>query len=281
MRGHRWAGPGCVVPVSGRRGAGRAPEVPAELSRRGARWASEVPAEPSGARRGSEVPAESTGASEFPMPDDRRVLEGVERLIVDGTNVLHVLSRTPGPLPPAALIGRLRAIVPPEVAVVVVLDGSPEHGLVSRQIASGVEVRYAGRWTADEAIADIVERQAREGGAVGLLVVTDDIELSGFVRRAGARTIRNTWLVDRLARQRLSSPAPGRPVGFGAGPSGSTPGSRGASGGSGGSGAGGTSGGAGTSGGSAATPPDEEPEVRRWSPGRGATRKRGNPRRGR
>jgi hypothetical protein len=183
------------------------------------------------------------------MPDDRRVLEGVDRLVVDGTNVLHALSTAPGPLPPAALIGRLRAVVPPGVAVVVVLDGSPEHGMISRRIASGVEVRYAGRVSGDEAIGAIVEQEARRGfGVAGLLVVTDDIELSAMVRRAGGRTVRNTWLIGRLARQRLSSPAPGRPV--------------------------------------APAPPatgdsDDAPEVRRWSPGRGATRKRGNPRRGR
>lgn len=59
------------------------------------------------------------------MPDDRRVLEGVKRLIVDGTNVLYAFRRSPTPLPAAALIGRLRAIVPPGVSVTVVLDGSP------------------------------------------------------------------------------------------------------------------------------------------------------------
>ena len=199
--------------------------------------------------------ARSRGAS---VADDRRVLEGVGRLVVDGTNVLHALSRTPGQLPPAALIGRLRAVVPPGVSVVVILDGSPEHGLVSRRIASGIEVRYSGRGTADEAITQLVEREAvggQRGGGPGtssLLVVTDDIELAGFVRRAGARTVRNSWIVDRLARQRLSSPAPGRPV-AGAGPTGSPSG----------------------------TSSGDEPEERRWSPGRGATRKRGNPHRGR
>jgi hypothetical protein len=179
------------------------------------------------------------------VPDDRRVLEGVRRMIVDGTNVLHALSRAPSPQPAAALIGRLRAIVPPGVAVVVVLDGSPEHGLVARRVASGVEVRYAGRVTADEAIARLIELEGR-GGAAGLLVVTDDFELSTIVRSAGGRTVRNGWLLARLDRQRLSSPAPGRPV--------------------------------------APVPPelaadDSEPEPRRWAPGRGATRKRGNPKR--
>jgi hypothetical protein len=57
------------------------------------------------------------------MVDDRRVLEGVTRLVVDGTNVLFALRRSPAPLPAAALIGRLRSVVPPTVAITVVLDG--------------------------------------------------------------------------------------------------------------------------------------------------------------
>ena len=181
------------------------------------------------------------------MPDDRRVLDGVAKLVVDGTNVLYALRRTSAPLPPAALIGRLRAIVPPGVDVVVMLDGSPEHGLVSRRVASGVEVRYAGRWTADEAIVALAEHDAAAGLA-GLLVVTDDIDLAGAVRRAGGRTVRNGWLIDRLGRQRLSAPSTGVPASPGPAPG---------------------------------LDAEAEAAAPRWSPGRGATRKRGNPKRGR
>jgi hypothetical protein len=189
------------------------------------------------------------------MTDDRRVLDGIDRLVVDGTNVLHALRRSADPAPPAALIGRLRAIVPPGVAVVVVLDGSPEHGLVSRRVASGVEVRYAGRWTADEVIARIAEHEL--GPAVGgLLVVTDDIALATAVRAAGGRTVRNAWLIDRLGRQRLSAPSVGRPMV-------SPPGA-----------------GRGSQSGRSGSDSDGEAEGARWSPGRGATRKRGNPKRG-
>jgi hypothetical protein len=185
------------------------------------------------------------------VPDDLRVLEGIERLVVDGNNVLFALRRSPTPLPAAALIGRLRAIVPPSVAVVVVLDGAPEHGLVSRRVASGVEVRYAGRISADEVIARLVEQSYPDRG-LGTLVVTDDIELSNSIRRAGGRTVGNRWLIGRLESQRLSAPAIGRPAP--PTPSGASPDSR----------------------------PDSDsdaPEAPRWSPGRGATRKRGNPRR--
>jgi hypothetical protein len=242
------------------------------------------------------------------MPDDRRVLEGVERLVVDGTNVLFALRRSADPLPAAALIGRLRAIVPAGVAVVVVLDGSPEHGLVSRRVASGVEVRYSGRSTADEMIAHLAERDFAAGGT-GLLVVTDDNGLAAIVRRGGGRTVRNGWLIDRLGRQRLSAPSVGRPstpppeaepgsagsnAGIGAsgkwrGPAGSGT-VRGAAG-RGASRAGGACGasraggaGSGAAGradasGAAARDADAAASDGRWSPGRGATRKIGNGRR--
>jgi hypothetical protein len=198
------------------------------------------------------------------LVDDRRVLEGVTRLIVDGTNVLYALRRSPTPLPAAALIGRLRSMVPPEVAITVVLDGSPEHGLVARQVASGVEVRYSGRYTADELVTHLVEERYRPDSP-GILVVTDDIALSHAVRRFGGRVVRNAWLVGRLERQRLSAPAPGRP---GLAPSAASIGA--------------PSPGTGSSGGSGSGPRGgpirdaEAGEGSRWSPGRGATRKRGN-----
>jgi hypothetical protein len=212
------------------------------------------------------------------LPDDRRVLEDIERLVVDGTNVLHVLGRAPEPAPPAALIGRLRAIVPPEVAVIVVLDGSPGHGLVARQVASGVQVRYAGRATADEAIIALVQRDFAES-SVGTLVVTDDIALAGAVRRLGARTVRNGWLVSRLERQRMEAPSIGRPAprAPGIGTTAKTSATH-------------------RPAGAPARPPrrpsgpqlppgeaaaaaKDENEPARWEPGRGATHKRGNPKR--
>ncbi len=206
------------------------------------------------------------------MPDDRRVLQGVDRLVVDGTNVLYALGRSPAPLPAAALIGRLRAIVPPAVKVVIVLDGAPEQGLVSRRVAAGVEVVYSGRATADEVITRLAEHEADPARA-GLLVVTDDIELGAAVRRSGGRTVRNGWLIDRLGRQRLSAPSaggaypPAPPPGHGSSRAGSGigPSTR-----------------RGATGHVESTGQADDGEVAegpRWSPGRGATRKRGNGRR--
>lgn len=196
-----------------------------------------------------------------PMPDDRRVLQGVDRLVVDGTNVLHALRRTPSPLPAAALVGRLRSIVPAGVSVIVVLDGSPEHGLVARHVAAGVEVRYSGRFTADDLIVRLAEHDFAAETA-GLLVVTDDNDLAATVRRAGGRTVRNGWLVDRLGRQRLSAPSAGQPA-AGRPPAWRPPApSQAGPGGSGRSGA--------------ASGAEADAEGPRWSPGRGATRKVGN-----
>jgi hypothetical protein len=200
------------------------------------------------------------------VPDDRKVLEGVVRLVVDGTNVLYALRRSPTPVPAAALIGRLRSIVPPGVSVILVLDGTPEHGLVSRHVAAGVEIRYAGRFTADEVIARLVEYEFAASNA-GTLVITDDIGLTNIVRRSGGRTTRNGWLLDRLDRQRLSAPSVGRPSAqTPAGPPPASPGIGGSS-------------RRRTNASAGAGAKDATPEVTGWSPGRGATRKTGNGRR--
>ena len=148
-------------------------------------------------------------------------------------------------------------------------------GLVARQVTSGVQVRYAGRSSADEAIVALLEREFA-ASTVGTLVVTDDIELSAEVRRTGARTARNGWLVARIDRQRLASPSVGRPSA--PAPAGERHGAPSA----GrsqeiGTGRGRGSGPAASSGSDpAGAGRDEAP---RWEPGRGATKKRGNPKR--
>jgi hypothetical protein len=183
----------------------------------------------------------------------RDPLAGTDRLVVDATNLLHALHRGPVALPAAALIGRIRAVIPASTVIDLVFDGAPEPGLRRTRIAAGVRVRYASPATADAAIVRTVrdvELEARER----LLVVSDDGELRAAVERLGGRTARARWLVGRLERGVLAAPAAGnrRPP--------ATP----------------RAGGGGT-------PATEEELARaetRWQPGRGATVKRGNPRRG-
>jgi hypothetical protein len=191
----------------------------------------------------------------MPAPD-RNPLANTYRLLVDGTNLLHSISRTAGAAPPAALIGRLRAVVPAQVAIELVFDGPPERGLRGERIASGTSVRYGGPRSADAvilALIDDVRLVDGPDGTAGLLVVTDDRDLRHEARFRGARTAGSAWLLGRLASGRLSSPSIGNPR-----PPRSAPSPTNAS--------------------LSDGDPAETDRVG-WQPGRGATTKRGNPKR--
>ncbi|HEX5825217.1 MAG TPA: NYN domain-containing protein [Candidatus Limnocylindrales bacterium] len=198
-------------------------------------------------------------------------LAGVTRLLVDGTNLLHAVSRGPDRQPPAALIGRLRGVIPAETAIELVFDGPPERGVRGERIAHGLSVRFSGRHTADTILVTLVEDVAMAAGAAAgggspatdaILVVTDDRDLRFALQRRGARTAGTSWLVKRMERPRLLSPSvgnprPPRPPSSGQGPPSSVRSP------------------AGRAPGDTTEPGEREP----WAPGRGATRKRGNAKR--
>jgi hypothetical protein len=192
----------------------------------------------------------------------RNPLEGVDRLLVDGTNLLHALARGsggggragPDRQPPAAVIGRLRGVIPVPTSIVLVFDGPPERGVRGERIAAGVTVQYSGRYSADTILVTLVEdatMTADDGTAAAdrILVVTDDRDLRVALRRRGARTAGTAWLIGRLEGGRLSSPTignarPPRPPRI-----------------------------------DQPRPGEKVEEGPRWSPGRGATTKTGNGRR--
>ncbi len=173
-------------------------------------------------------------------------LASTEWLLVDGTNLLHALSKSKVAAPRAALIGRMRGAVPAGVAIDVVFDGPAEPGLRGERIASGLRVRYSGGRTADDVLLGLVdETRATDGtdGTAAILVVTDDRDLRYALQLKGARTARTAWLLGRLDRTTTRStrprpPAPPRPPGA----------------------------------------DDGDDDGPRWEPGRGATVKKGNPR---
>ena len=185
-----------------------------------------------------------------PLPRDP--LANTTRLLVDGTNLLHAMRTRPGRRqPPAAVIGRLRGVIPPDTAIELVFDGPTESGVRGERIAGGLTVRYSGRRTADAVILELVDDARRRGrtrtgrGAAMVLVVTDDRDLRARLHRKGARTAGAQWLIGRMERpscrrRRSATPARRRRRT------------------------------------SSRSRPHEE---RRWTPGRGATTKRGNPRR--
>jgi hypothetical protein len=170
-------------------------------------------------------------------------LAGVARVLIDGSNLTHAVARGRDAVPAVALVGRLRAVVPGSVSIEIVFDGPPVPGLRGGRIASGVTVRHSGGRAADDVLLSLAQAEID-------LVVTDDRALRAELARLGTPTAGTSWLIRRLQRTTQAAPTtanrrpprPEIPVHSGAA---------------------------------------EEDETRRWKPGRGATAKRGNPRRGR
>ena len=173
----------------------------------------------------------------------RDPLFGIDRLLIDGNNLLHALRRGAAPLPAAGLVGRLRAAIPAAVRLEIVFDGPPDPGSRGR-VASGVKVSYAGARSADALLLAMVESAGppMPGYEPTILVCTDDAALRRALLARGAATVRTAWLIARMDREKAAAPSVGArrsPV-------------------------------------PPAPPDDERPG---WSPGRGATAKKGNARR--
>ncbi len=188
-------------------------------------------------------------------PAPRSPLDDTDRLVVDGSNLVHRLG---GPdTPPSTLVGRIRAAVPATVEVELLFDGVG-HGVTGR-VAQNMHVRYSGRRTADEAILELVG----DGASAPLesartLVVTDDRDLRTALTARGARTAGTAWLLGRM-NVPVAAPVAGqrRPsIGAGRRPAG-------------------PAGGAGGAGTTLGAPGGDDDDARRWRPGRGATSKSG------
>ncbi|MEO6350979.1 MAG: hypothetical protein ABIP53_10045 [Candidatus Limnocylindrales bacterium] len=171
-----------------------------------------------------------------------RDFEGTEVLLIDGNNLLHRVSGSVEPGAQRLLIARIRAAVPASLATVMMLDGYAAAGTARKQqVSKGFEIRHAGSITADDALLRIIHDTPIHDRHE-LIIVTDDRPLADRARGMGARTQRLQWL-----EAILNAPQPRPSAGIGAGrPQASF------------------------------EPVEREP----WTPGRGATRKRGNPKRG-
>ncbi len=163
----------------------------------------------------------SAGAPALPPAVSTDPLAGVERVYIDGSNLLHALARGSGAArgagagtggapsgPAGAVIGRLRAAFPPSVVVDLIFDG-PAWGGIKGRLATGLRVAYSGRATADSVIDEGVAAQlAADGpaGTWGILVVTDDRGLGDLVRAKGARVARTAWLAGRIGHMTSEPP---------------------------------------------------------------------------
>lgn len=152
-------------------------------------------------------------------------MAGVERVFIDGSNLLFALGRGPmrergaalsgaPPVPAGAVIGRLRAAFPSGVSVELVFDGRATGG-VSGRLATGLRVSYSGGETADRLIDEGVLAQLNADGPAGtwgILVVTDDRGLRNLVQSKGARVAGTAWLARRIGQAFEVAPQGGGPA---------------------------------------------------------------------
>jgi hypothetical protein len=180
-------------------------------------------------------------------------LDELDLLLVDGDNLLHDVrgSRDQGGV--AWLLPRLAGWRPQHLRIVVGLDGHPAPGEASRKRATrGIEFHHSGSRSADDMLIELLKAQPYAGRG-RTAVVTRDRGLQARASRAGGATRSIDWLMDRVVGRPPTAGERATPVGIGQG---KPPKKR------------------------HYEPPDADEEERRvWGPGRGATRKKGNPKR--
>jgi hypothetical protein len=185
-------------------------------------------------------------------------------VLVDGDNLLHRVRGMRDEAGLRWLLPRLRSWRPQNVTITVMLDGHPDPGEAHRRrVATGVEFRHSGDMDGDSAIVATLRARPYSDRS-RTVVVTDDRQLGDRVRHAGGMVRRLDWLVGGLAAS-VGEPAPttaGRasrppspPTGIGGGQRRLTTGMA-----------------------EKSTDTDDADEREPWKPGRGATAKRGNPR---
>src|SRR5687767_1293637 len=114
----------------------------------------------------------------------------IERLLIDGNNLLHRVSGGAGDVALRGLLARLSGTVPSNVSVIVMLDGHSAPGTGrSQRITPNIEIRHAGSITADDALLALV--RDRTGWTT---LVSDDRALRDKARHLGAHTERLDWL---------------------------------------------------------------------------------------
>jgi len=185
-------------------------------------------------------------------------VDELELLLIDGDNLLHDVrgSRDEGGV--AWLLPRLSGWRPQHLRIVVALDGHPAPGEANRaRVTRGIEFHHSGRRSADDLLVDLLGAQPYAGRS-HTAVITRDRGLQARAMRAGGLTRSVDWLMRQVGgssggRTAAKTGSGAKPVGIGQG---KPPKKR------------------------HFDPPDPAEEERTsWEPGRGATKKKGNPKR--
>ena len=178
-------------------------------------------------------------------------LDDIELVLVDGDNLLHAVRGTRDEGGVAWLLPRLSGWRPEGVRIVVGLDGHAAPGEASRgRVTRGIEFHHSGHRSSDDMLVGLLAARPYADRA-RTVIVTRDRELQTRARGAGAQTRSVEWLM-----RQVNAPLTGgatRPTNIGAG---RRPPSQ------------------------PVDVPDVDADSREpWQPGRGATRKSGNPKR--
>ena len=184
-------------------------------------------------------------------------LEEIDLLLIDGDNLLHDVrgSRDEGGV--AWLLPRLSGWRPQHLRIIVGLDGHPPPGEASRKrVTRGIDFHHSRSRSADDMLIDLLRAQPYAGRS-RTAVVTRDRGLQARANRAGGITRSVDWLMQQVvgsqSRGGGQSGKTTKPVGIGQG---KPPKKR------------------------HFDAPDPDEEARQsWQPGRGATKKTGNPKR--
>ena len=183
-------------------------------------------------------------------------VEELDLLLIDGDNLLHDVrgSRDEGGV--AWLLPRLSGWRPQHLRIVVGLDGHPAPGEASRKRATrGIEFHHSGRRSADDMLIDLLKARPYAGRS-RTAVVTRDRALQARATRAGGLTRSVDWLMRQVAGTvrggGRGAGSEGKPVGIGQGKPPKV---------------------------QQHHPSKDDEAHRAWEPGRGATKKKGNPRR--
>ena len=144
-------------------------------------------------------------------------IDDLDLLLIDGDNLLHVVrgSRDEGGV--AWLLPRLSGWRPPQLRIVIALDGHPAPGEASRRKATrGIEFHHSGRRSADDILVDLLKAQPYAGRS-RTVVVTRDRGLQARATRAGGQTRSVDWLMRQVTGPSKSTGRGSKPVGVGQG----------------------------------------------------------------
>ena len=180
-------------------------------------------------------------------------IDDLDLLLIDGDNLLHDVrgSRDEGGV--AWLLPRLSGWRPQHLRIVIGLDGHPAPGVAGRLKASrGFVFHHSGRRSDDDLLIDLLRAQPFSGRS-RTAVVTRDRGLQARTTRAGGQTRSVDWLMRQVKGSSKAGAKGSTSASIGQGKPTTT---------------------------SHYDPyaPDEGDDSS-WQPGRGATKKKGNPKR--